>query len=245
MLSFPFDDEAAGVNDATWCKAWFETYTYITALKLAAVGGVVATNVLLKLVLKKLIDIEGPKDKTSLISSLTIKLFLASLVNTAFLTLLINGNIKLFLGGNQNNAGVGTMNQYGLLGGGYNDFSEEWYLNIGVPIIVTMIINMISPHASTVVEWMVKSWSQWSDRSYTSLPAEFTKKVTQNDLEKLYTGPEFIMYLRYAQLLNTLFVSLIFSSGMPVLIPICFLTFWSFYWMDKFMLFRFFSLPPR
>ena len=194
-------------------------------MKLSAVLGVVATNVVLKMVLKKLINFEGPKDKTALITSLTIKLFLASLVNTAFLTLLINGNINLFLGDNVDQDTVDNINEYGVLGGGYDDFGEEWYLNIGVPIIVTMIINMLSPHITAFVEWAIKRYTQWRDRGCSSNLA-YTRKVTQNDLEKLYTGPEFIMYLKYAQLLNTLFVSLIFSSGMPVLIPICFLTFW-------------------
>jgi hypothetical protein len=61
----------------------------------------------------------------------------------------------------------------------------------------------------------------------------------------MYTGPEFLLYQRYAQVLNTLFVCLLFSSGMPLLVPICFLTFFFYYWVDKFALLRFYSLPPR
>jgi hypothetical protein len=60
----------------------------------------------------------------------------------------------------------------------------------------------------------------------------------------MYTGPEFLLYLRYAQLLNTLFVCLMFSSGMPILIPIACVTFIGYYFVDKFMLFNFYSLPP-
>ncbi|GMH83627.1 hypothetical protein TrVE_jg11384 [Triparma verrucosa] len=243
MLEFNFEDATTG-NNEQWCKSWFESYSYISALKLAAVLGVVGTNVVLKLVLKKLINIEGPGDKTSMITSLTLKLFLASFVNTAFLTLLINGNIDVFMGGQDKTDTLENINNFGLLGGGYDDFGEVWYLEIGVPIIMTMIINMISPHVSTFVTWILKRYKQWKDRSFSS-DHGITKMVTQNDLELMYTGPEFLLYERYASLLNTLFVCLMFSSGMPVLIPICFLTFWSYYWVDKFMLFRFFSLPPR
>jgi hypothetical protein len=32
---------------------------------------------------------------------------------------------------------------------------------------------------------------------------------------------------------------------MPLLVPICFLTFFFYYWVDKFALLRFYSLPPR
>jgi hypothetical protein len=165
-------------------------------------------------------------------------------VNTAFLTLLINGNIDVFMGGQEKTDTLENVNNFGLLGGGYDDFGEVWYLEIGVPIIMTMIINMISPHVSTFVTWILNRFKQWKDRSFSS-DHGITKMVTQNDLELMYTGPEFLLYERYASLLNTLFVCLMFSSGMPVLIPICFLTFWSYYWVDKFMLFRFFSLPPR
>jgi len=231
------------VTDEKWCREWFTTYTYIQTLKIIAVGGVVVTNVVLKEILKILISIEGHADKAHEIASVTIKVFLATFINTAFLTLLINGNLDLVTSSVAADDDL-AVQKFGLLGGTYNDFGEEWYENIGVPIILTMIINMISPHISTVAQWLMKRYKQWADRSC-SKDRSITKMVTQDDLEKMYTGPEFLLYLRYAQILNTLFVSLLFSSGMPLLVPICFLTFFSYYWVDKIMLLRFFSLPPR
>ena len=205
------------------------------------------TNVLLKVVLRNLIHIEAPSDTTTLITSLTIKLFLASFVNTAFLTLLINGNIWPFMGANAELEGdasvLENLNSFGLMNGQFTDFGEKWYEEIGVPICITMIINMISPHIFVLLEFVMKGYSQCVDRSYSS-DHTLTKQVTQHDLENMYTGPEFNLYLRYAQLLNTLFVCLMFSSGMPVLIPICCFTFMGYYFADKYMLFRFYSLPP-
>ena len=181
MLGFKFNEwsNSTGVPEASeesWCKEWFTTYTYITSLKVAAVGGVIVTNVLLKLILKKLISLEGHPDKTSMIISVTIKLFLATFVNTAFLTLLINGNMELFLPDSESKT-ITYINDLGLLGGSFEDFDEEWYETVGVPVILTMIINMITPHISSFVQWSIKRFAQFRDRSCTS-DFSFTKQVS-------------------------------------------------------------------
>ena len=66
------------------------------------------------------------------------------------------------------------------------------YEEIGVPIVITMIINMISPHIFSVVDYTRKGWSQCMDRSCSG-DHTLTKQVTQHELEAMYTGPEFIL----------------------------------------------------
>jgi hypothetical protein len=55
--------------------------------------------------------------------------------------------------------------------------------------------------------------------------------VVSQELERLYLGPEFLLEVRYAQVLTTLFVCLAYSAGIPLLIPIAavsiIVTFWS------------------
>jgi hypothetical protein len=174
------------VENEKWCKDWFTTYSYIQTLKITAVGGVVITNVLLKEILKNLISFEGHFDKTHEITSVTLKVFLATFVNTAFLTLLINGNLEGIQGSESKSTAEdqSITKEYGLLGGTYDDFGEAWYENIGVPIILTMIINMISPHATTIIQWRMKRFFQWRDRAY-SKNTEITNQVTQDELEKV------------------------------------------------------------
>lgn len=69
-----------------------------------------------------------------------------------------------------------------------------------------------------------------------------TKKVIQSDYEDLYTGPFFILQIRYAQLLAVIFVSLTFSAGMPLLYLIVVINFVMTYWFDKILLLRYFRL---
>jgi hypothetical protein len=57
--------------------------------------------------------------------------------------------------------------------------------------------------------------------------------VSQTDLNSLYLGRDFRLYVRYAVLLATIFVCFMFSSGMPILWPIAFITCFSMYWCDK------------
>ena len=44
--------------------------------------------------------------------------------------------------------------------------------------------------------------------------------------------------------MNTLSVTLVFSSALPVLLPIAFVTIFLFYQVDKFLLLRFYHTPP-
>ena len=69
-----------------------------------ALGGATLTvtvvNLGLNAVYSLLIDFEGPSSRTEKVLLLTRKLALAMIVNTGFLTLVINGNPSYFTGGN-------------------------------------------------------------------------------------------------------------------------------------------------
>lgn len=82
----------------------------------------------------------------------------------------------------------------------------------------------------------------------------------------LFTGPEFLLSTRYAQVVNTvvpplwyllvvcslppnhtcpqIFVTLLYCSGLPILVPICVCSLAVSYWVDKTLLCRFYRTPP-
>ncbi len=74
---------------------------------------------------------------------------------------------------------------------------------------------------------------------------KISSRLTKNEYFKLYVGPEFSIGSRYAQILYTMFVVIIFSSGIPFLYVCCFLFFVFTYWTDKFLLLRFYRTPPN
>lgn len=82
------------------------------------------------------------------------------------------------------------------------------------------------------------------DRSCTCNHAN-TRKVTQAQLEALYTGPDLFLDERYAQMLTAIFVCTAYSTGIPLLMPICVLFFAVLYWVDKYMFVNVYRTPPR
>ena len=77
------------------------------------------------------------------------------------------------------------------------------------------------------------------DRSYTCNNRK-TRQITQEEYEDLYTGPEYILQLRFAQVLGLLFTTMTYSSGMPILYPLAFLTLLITFWTDKVLVSRYF-----
>lgn len=58
-------------------------------------------------------------------------------------------------------------------------------------------------------------------------------------------GPEFLIEVRYSQIMTFFFITMIYSAGMPALYVISFLQFFSMYWFDKFLFLRLYRTPPR
>ncbi len=57
----------------------------------------------------------------------------------------------------------------------------------------------------------------------------------QTDYQNIYMGPEFLIEVRYSQIMTFYFIAMMYSSGMPILYVISFLQFGVMYWFDKFL----------
>ena len=54
-------------------------------------------------------------------------------------------------------------------------------------------------------------------------------------MNKLLLGPEFEMVSKYAAALNTIFVTLFFCSGMPIMLPMAFASLFLQYCSEKYL----------
>ena len=72
----------------------------------------------------------------------------------------------------------------------------------------------------------------------------FTTSRSQAEYEDLYTGPEFVLQIRYAQLLTMIFFVFTFSSAIPYLYAVLWVIFLFTYLVDKCLLLRFYRLTP-
>lgn len=98
---------------------------------------------------------------------------------------------------------------------------------------------LILPHIFIILESCGVCIERCLDRRCT-LDTKNTSKIIQSDYEDLYTGPKEVLEVRYGQVMATLFVTLTFSAGIPLLLPLTFGILFIQYWVDKFLVFSYY-----
>jgi hypothetical protein len=94
-----------------------------------------------------------------------------------------------------------------------------------------MLLNMLIPHFSAFLQFLINCIFRFFDSGCTC--GKKTKLMLKTDYLDLYAGTQFPIEYRYSEILTTIFVSLFYSSGMPMLY-ICDLGYFFFlYWVDK------------
>lgn len=123
--------------------------------------------------------------------------------------------------------------------GPYDEYNMRWYVTVGMSILLAVIFQIFFPHIGLILNSCKMGILRCYDRSYTCNNRK-TRQITQEEYEDLYTGPEYILQLRFAQVLGLLFTTMTYSSGMPILYPLAFLTLLITFWTDKVLVSRYF-----
>jgi len=161
-----------------------------------------------------------------------IKIFLGQFFNTGMIILLVN-----------------IYSPLSWWQGNFDDIGPTWYDQVGSTIISTMIINAISAPSTKFAGFIVKKILQFVDRRF-GKDDSITKKKRQADYESLYTLPEFVIDVRYgqviknsflkfedlinSQILTMIFITFVYGSGMPLLYLTSFAQLIYTYFSDKF-----------
>jgi hypothetical protein len=95
-----------------------------------------------------------------------------------------------------------------------------------------MIISILTPNFGNYFSILLESMRRCWDRKCTCNRKK-TKQLLQEDYEEINTGSEFELDDRYSQFLTVLFTIFMYSSGIPILYPIAFLSIFITYWCDK------------
>ena len=103
---------------------------------------------------------------------------------------------------------------------------------------MTISFQILTPHIGLCLHSIYIFLVRCFDRRC-SLNKSVTKRVIQADYEDLYTGPDFLLQIRYAQLLCTVFVTVSYSSGLPILYPIAAVSLFCMFWVDKILILRY------
>ena len=214
-----------------WCKELIWDEFTLLIIKLGVSLVVLAVNLSAKTILHVMKEFERMASYSLISQSMTVKLFMIQIVNTGMLALLMNGD-----------AGLSKNNAVAFLNGEYDDFTPEWYDDIGRNVLQTVFVYSIGVHlVKFAVHWL-HQFMRWRDRGFGS-DIRITKQVSQENLNKLYIGPEFIIEVRYATVLTVCFVCVAYAPAMPLLYLIAGLGFWATYLIDKWFFLRVYRIP--
>ena len=173
--------------------------------------------------------------------SMTRRVFVALVFNTGIVLLLVNARLDFF-----RDTSVGS--------GSYNDFVPDWYPNVGTQLLLTMILNIFAPHSLPLFLFARIKYRRWRYPgtfypffSFSPVTDSFgfrVSAISQQEMNAHALGPIFHLALRTAQSLMTVYVTLLYSAGLPLLYPIAAAAFTAYYWVDKFLFLRFYRTPP-
>lgn len=258
-----------------FCRDWTRERSLAALVQGLSSASVVIVNLCLATLMKRLTQWEKHHSFDSQSVSLAVRLFASQFINTALVVLFINADWGLL--------GIPVVN----VSQQFSDFETGWYISVGAGVILTMLLNVFSPHAFPLLRWGQKRcltrvalgepfcycnatamrWlclcccPRWccstANHELSSNLVKRQKTICcarlcspfvprhQDKLTQMFLGPEFRLSVRYAQLTNTVFVTLMYSSGMPVLLPIAAMSFLVSFWVDKYLFLRFYRKPPH
>ena len=208
-------------------------------------------NIVIQEGAKVISEFERHTSKSTLMSSQMFKTFLGLIINTGVIVLIVNSTLPYYLNfldiTKQVEDGFSEVAKSGIAGTndadqpgfkGFRGFEALWYTQVGVSITITMILDMVIPHIPTFLVHIVLNpiMRLCVRRKYCCNIFGAKLAATQGDLNLLYDGGEFELPLRFATVLNTLAMTLLFCGGIPALIPLCAVSFLFSYFVDKAMI---------
>ena len=157
-------------------------------------------------------------------------IFVIQFFNTAIWNLLTNANLNESLG-------------IPIFKGSYPDFTFNWYLDFGVPLITAMIINAVFPLIEFAMWYGIRILYILNDKGW-SWKRYKTKKISIQQYINLYAGPEYLIHNNYSSILNIVFVTFMYGLAIPLLFPITLLSLVIVYIIEKLCIVYYYKEPP-
>ncbi len=216
------------------CGAFISQYAQAQGTIVAA--GVTASlvNVILGLVLPLLTLMEGHVSLSALSRAMAIKLGVAQAVNTALTVLLVNARVP---DGVRDTVPT-IVREVGILDGLFGDFTTPWYGTVGTTIFTTALSNTLVPPILMSIEYFSDAITRCSALRRVGNVA------TQAEMDELFVGARFDVASRYPVIMTTMILAIVYSVGVPLLLPLASLAFALQYSVDKAMILCFYRKPP-
>lgn len=131
-----------------------------------------------------------------------------------------------------------------------NGFTVKWYKDWGQYICYQLFMSSIFVNALDLILFIITSMRRLKDRNFkSSLKKDEddekddepnTKKRTQKALQDLYLGKKFGGEKAFSRMMSTMFVILLYSSGMPILYFIGMIFFGITYFINKGLIIKYY-----
>lgn len=168
-------------------------------------------NIILKIVIIRLCFWIGEDTESEQKSLITNGVFYAQFFNTGILIILVNANLKdqWFVGHHIKK----------LFNGLHTDYTPDWYIDVGLVILQTMVIQVFMPIVNTVKGFVVPIIKQKIDSHFTDDPYK-TRSTSLAKYRAIYGGEEYLIHFKYSDALVIVYVACLYGIGIPLLFPI-------------------------
>lgn len=224
------------LDQGTHCEQWFTTYLIVLTVVGAVAGMIILGNVAVEGAVTFGAAMTRPINEQRILFNAIKAISWVQFINLGCVLLMINVSITI--------ADGAFALPGGLLQGDYEDFTCMWYVNVGTQIILAMVLEVGAPHFLPAWQRTLYGCRRSWDRGC-SCDRRRSKKLIQSDYEELYIGPEFALNARFAQIVAVIWVTFMYSPALPVLFPLAAVNFTLIFWVDKYLLLRFYRTPKN
>jgi len=130
------------------------------------------------------------------------------------------------------------------LNGSSSDFDQDWFVNIGDTIVGSMQFNIVFPVVMECGWFMMRLATRTFDKPVPADSEKPTKSITIQQYVNKFAGPEYFMHYKYSSIMNIVYLTMMFGSGMPILFPIAMASLFVLYCLENYMLYYVFKNPP-
>ena len=137
------------------------------------------------------------------------------------------------------------ISQFALFQGPYDDFNSGWYADVGMQLIVTFIIQAITPVVRDSLNYRL-IYPLGRCLYFNKLESQSSHRFAmQAEVNAWMCGPVFDPTMNQALLLALFFTTMTFATGLPILQFLTCIFFAVFFRVYKVLVMRFYQKPPN
>lgn len=107
----------------------------------------------------------------------------------------------------------------------------------------TMVINIFMPFSALTMGYMLPKINRVLDVGFSDNPYD-TKKTGMSQFKIAWSGMDYIVHFKFANVLNVYFVTLMYGVGLPILFPLAALNFLNQWWTERVIVTYWMKMPP-